>query len=133
MCIKNVSLQAYTQDFSFIVNGEEFKTSFLLAELISRLICYIHTSDPTINRFIIRTEHRGNFLQIIELSNFREVNVTDNNSAFFSEVVRILYIHPIHLNGIRDEDETSVYSIVQLIKNNFYQRLTLHHHISTKS
>lgn len=40
--ILNVSLQSYEKDFSFLVNGEEFKTSRIISDLLSPKICQLH-------------------------------------------------------------------------------------------
>lgn len=53
--ILNVPIQNYAKDFTFIVNGEEFRTSSLISDLLSTKISQIHTINPTINTFTINT------------------------------------------------------------------------------
>lgn len=66
--ILNVSLQNYGDDFTFIVNGKEFKTNFLISDLLSLKISEIHRIDPLINEFIIKTKHQGHFSYILDLA-----------------------------------------------------------------
>lgn len=74
--IKNVPLQTYNDDFSFIVNGEEFKTSRLVSDLLSPKICQIHTNDPTFDHFIIDTQSKGNFSRILQLNNLNDLTIS---------------------------------------------------------
>ena len=60
--ILNVPLQIYEDDFTFFVNGEEIKTSRIIADLLSPKICLYHRTDPTMDKIIINTEHTGQFL-----------------------------------------------------------------------
>ena len=59
--ILNVPLQSYFDDFSFIVNGKEYKTSRLISDLLSPKICEIHANDPTFDIFTIKTQQKGDF------------------------------------------------------------------------
>lgn len=68
----NVPFHEFTKDFTFIVNGKEFKTSRLIAELLSPKICQMHTTDITINQFTINTKSTGNFNHILQLVNFNQ-------------------------------------------------------------
>ena len=55
-CILTVPFQTYDADFSFIVNGEEFKTSRFISDLLSPTICKMHLNDPTVDTYIINTK-----------------------------------------------------------------------------
>ena len=85
-----VPLQAYGDDFTFIVNGNEFKTSCLISDLLSPIICQHHTSDPTFDTFVINTKKRGDFSHILNLVNFEPTYIPLNEISFFSEVMKIL-------------------------------------------
>lgn len=89
-CIFGVPLQTYPKDFSFIVNGNEIKTSRLVSDIISPIICRIHSQDPTIDTFTINTTQQGDFSHILELVNFGQINIPDNELEFFVEVIEIL-------------------------------------------
>lgn len=53
--IMKVPLRFYQDDFTFIVNGEEFKTSRIFSDLISSKISQMHSNDPTFDTFYINT------------------------------------------------------------------------------
>lgn len=73
----NAPLQVYKDDFSFIVSGEEFKTSHLVSDLISPKNSEYHWDDPTLSEFIINTEHKGYFSHAFELSKFRNISILE--------------------------------------------------------
>lgn len=88
--ILSVPIQAYDNDFSFIVNGKEYKTSRLVSDLLSTKISKIHANDPTMNFYIIDTEHKGDFSQIIKLVNFEGQKISACNLQFTLEVLEKL-------------------------------------------
>lgn len=86
----------YEQDFTFIVDGQQFKTSRIVAEILSPTIRDMHLSDPTIDEFAIST--KKNIQQIIEgefegekyftdflkLCSFRPIIVDDDAQLYFA-------------------------------------------------
>lgn len=96
--ILSVPIQAYDNDFSFIVNGEEYKTSRLVSDLLSTKISKIHANDPTMNFYIIDTEHKGDFSQIIKLVNFEGQKISACNLQFTLEVLEKLGNENIELD-----------------------------------
>lgn len=85
--ILQVPFQAYNEEFTFIVNGEEFKTSRLISDLISPNISKIHSVDPTIDEYTINTKNHGHFSRIFNLINFQQNNIPDQEIPFFIEVI----------------------------------------------
>lgn len=93
-CLLNVPLQNYGDDFTFIVNRKEFKTSFLISDLISTKISKIH-ADPTINQFEITTKDQVFFSYILNLINFISVQLPEAEIPFFAEISEILGLNSI--------------------------------------
>lgn len=89
-CIKNIPLFKYSNDFSFIVNDVEFKTSRIIADLLSPTICNLHSIDPTIDKFTINTIEKGDFSQIFSLIEFEEKQFSKKEIPFITEVIEIL-------------------------------------------
>ena len=87
--ILQIPLNSYGE-FSFIVNGEEFKTSQIISDLLSEKICQIHSCDPTFNEFSINTINKGDFTNILNLINFEQIIIPENEVSFLSEVFEIL-------------------------------------------
>lgn len=115
-CILNVPLQTYSNDFSFIVNGAEFKTSRLISDLISPLICKIHSNDPTVNTFIINTSHQGDFSQILKIFNFQQNSISSNEIPFILEVIEILENESIKLQEQNENMKVTDENVLNLIK-----------------
>lgn len=88
--ILNIPLQDYEKKFTFIVNGQKFKTSIFIAELLSPVISKILSIDPTLNEFYINTDSQGNFQSIFNLINFQSHNISENERSFIFEVLEIL-------------------------------------------
>ena len=85
--ILNVPLQNYCNDFTFVVNNQEFKTNRLIADLLSPKISQIHLNDPTCDRFIIHTQCKGDFSHILQLIKFNELSIPTNEIEFFNEII----------------------------------------------
>ena len=113
--ILNVPLQSYASDFTFVVNGKENKTSRIIADLLSPAICRIHSNDPTFNRFVINTQHQGDFSHIIELITFHQINISSNEVGFVSEVIEILRNSSIKYEETIKTTEISLENVLSLV------------------
>lgn len=115
-CFLNVPFQTYANDFSFFVNGEEFKTSRLISDLISPLICKMHSKDPTINTFTIDTTQRGNFQHVLNIFNFQQNSIQSSEIPFILEVIEILENESIELQELNENTEITNENVLKLIK-----------------
>ena len=116
-CIFGVPFHVYAQDFTFIVNNKEFKTSHLIAELLSSKICQMHSNDPTSDTYIINTEHQGDFQQILNLVDFNQVTLQTADLEFLLEVIESLGNNSIELTGTMDNVELTADNVFTLIQN----------------
>lgn len=90
-CILNVPIQNYDDPFTFVVNGEEFKTTKLISDLISPKISKIHQNDPTFDTITINTlNKKGHFPQILKLLSFNSIEIPSIEIPFISEVIEFL-------------------------------------------
>lgn len=87
--LKSIPFNSY-DDFTFIVNGEQFKTNRLFADLISPKISQIHFTDPTKDSFIINTISKGDFSIILNLINFEEKKFNETEIEFITEIIELL-------------------------------------------
>lgn len=87
--IRKVPLCTY-DEFIFIVNGKEFKTSRIISDLLSPKICKLHLNDPTISQYIINTKHQGDFSQILRLVNFERQDFSYDDIHFIKEILENL-------------------------------------------
>lgn len=112
--ILNVPFQMY-DEFLFIVNGKEFKTTRLISDLLSPKICKIHINDPTINQFIINTTQEGDFNHILKLVNFEKNEVNQNEIEFITEIVEYLgneKINYIDERTTQEFNEDNIFTIL---------------------
>lgn len=116
--ILNVPLQIYDNDFTFIVNGEEFKTSRIISDILSPKISAQHQNDPTIKKFTIKTKSQGHFSYILQLANFNKISLPHSEITFFSEVIEILGNKSIIISNIDDH--------LNLTEENVISQLTEH-------
>lgn len=114
----SIPFEVYPNDFSFIVNQEEFKTSHLISELLSPKICRMRSNDPTINSFLIDTESQGDFGEILDLISFNEKEITSNELPFLIEVLDNLENENITL--ISDDQNC------ELTKDNIFTFIKIH-------
>lgn len=87
--INNIPFQSY-DEFVFIVNGKEYKTSRIISDLLSPKVCQLHLSDPTINKYTFKTKHKGDFSQFLKLINFERLEQTETDYDFIMEVIEKL-------------------------------------------
>lgn len=115
-CILNVPFQTYNCDFSFIVNGKEFKTCQIISDLLSPNICKMHINDPTFNQFIINTKHRGDFSRILQLIQFTNITISKNELEFIYEVLEILGNQSINLTRPEETYNLTLDNVIPNLK-----------------
>lgn len=121
-CILNIPFQTYINDFSFFVNGEEFKTSRIVSDILSPKICKIHLNDPTFSEFTINTQHQGHFSHILNLIKFNQSNFPEEELLFIIEVIDILGNDSIEFNFPKSSTEITLENVFSLIQK--YRKLS---------
>lgn len=114
--ILSVPFQIYDKDFSFFINGEEFKTTRLVSDLLSPKICRQHSNDPTFSEFTIKTNHKGNFSHILELISFDIINLPKNELPFILEVLKILGNESIEIFDCENAKKITINNVFKLVK-----------------
>lgn len=82
---KNINFESLPNDFTFIVNGKSYHTNRIVSDFISPIISKIHISDPTFGEFYIELENIGDFNDIINLGQLKEIQITNKNLEFVKE------------------------------------------------
>lgn len=115
--ISRVPFHVYDTDFSFIVNGKEYKTNHLVSDILSPKISKIHNNDPTLNTFIINTKAVGDFSTILKLINGNQIDIPKSETNFIFEVFQILGYDSIDYvqseNNLSEITAENVFSNVQ--------------------
>lgn len=88
-CIKNFPFDKYGEDFIFIVNGQKYKTSRIVADLLSPIIRNYHQVDSTITTFDITIpnhEEGNDFSKILSLASFESRIIDKSEIAFMKQI-----------------------------------------------
>ena len=125
--ISRTTLNFYANDFTFIINGEEFKTNKIISDIISPKIAQIHSVDPTFDTFTIETHNKGSFSYIFNLLNFEVNLIPANQFDFIIEVIEILGNDSFEIVSTMQEQEISQDNVFDLLKKHeghiFYSNL----------
>lgn len=84
--VKKIPFDKYEHDFTFNINGKLYKTSRVIADLLSPTIRNYHFHDPTINEFIINSANKKN-----------EQNSEDNKEDYFNDFLKLNKFEQIHI------------------------------------
>lgn len=112
-----IPIDKYDKNFTFIVNGEEFKTSRIVSDLLSPKIAKNHSTDPTFETFTIETTNQGNFSHILNLVNFIPNNLPESQLPFISEVIELLGNESIELLCPNNSIEITEENVFENISN----------------
>lgn len=91
--IKMIPFDKYEEDFTFIVNGKEFKTCRLIADILSPRIRNYHYIDETIDKFFINLCDFGSecdFHDILSLASFEAKEIKEDQINFYRNIFFIL-------------------------------------------
>ena len=119
--ILRVPFWRYEKDFTFIVNGEEYHTSQILADLLSPTVCKARDNDPTLREFYINTKSEGDFQQILNLFNFKAQEITVNNFNYLCEIFEQLGTENISIKY--SSEEITIDNVINLIKKHEHQTI----------
>lgn len=120
--VLDLPIEIYDKDFTFIVNGEEYKTNRIIADLLSPTISNIHLTDPTINEFIITTQQKGNFSHYLNLINFKQFEIPEEEMQFIFEIIDIL--------GCKSITICEPFDNTEITKDNIFDRISYHSRFS---
>ena len=92
--IKEIPFDRYEKNFTFIVNGKEYKTNRFVADILSPKICHLHFTDETIDTFTITTKNEStniDFSSFLSLINFHPKTLTKEELDYFQNINLISY------------------------------------------
>ena len=111
--ILHVPLKSYEQDFTFIVNGKRYPTNKIISDLLSPKLSQNHISDPTANEFVINTKNKGDFQLILDLAQFDEIQINNQEEIFISEIFELLGTEKIKIN--LQKGEININNVIERI------------------
>lgn len=94
--ILGIPLVKCDDDFTFIVNNQEYETNRIKALLLSPKIRNFDLCDPCYHKMVINTNKKGNFQNILDLTNFHIITIPEIEVPFFLDVIQQLGTESIH-------------------------------------
>ena len=91
--LKWIPFERYDQNFTFIVNGKEFRTSRFLADLISPTIRQYHLIDETLDEFTLNLKEDNTnltFLDFLKIISFEKVEITQEQLQYYTQILFLL-------------------------------------------
>jgi hypothetical protein len=83
----NLALSKSGNDFTFSVGQHSYKCPWFVADFLSPRIGRLHSTDPTLNEFVIQTEDpEHQFEQFLLIGAGGSINVNESSSDFFGSV-----------------------------------------------
>ena len=86
--IQRISFDKFEKDFFFIVNGEIYNTNSFVATLLSPNISKMFEESMNISYYEINTEYSGDFNQIIEYGEMKEVKIRHEEMQYFLDILK---------------------------------------------
>ena len=91
--LKYLPFDNYDKNFTFIVNNKEYKTSRIVADILSPVIQKYHKTDETIDTFTIDIEDMNSnhdFSEVLSLLSFESREISEEESDFFRKIFFLL-------------------------------------------
>ena len=91
--LKDFPFHKYEKNFTFIVNGKEYKTNRFIADLLSPIIRNSHFNDETLDTFTFYTKNNLSksddkndyFRDFLNLCQFETVNIDSNRRKIYCD------------------------------------------------
>lgn len=77
---------------------------------------FSHTYDPTFDIFVINTQEQGDFSRFLQLSNFTEIEILEDEIGFFSELIKYLGNDHIKITETEEIAEITIDNVFSLLK-----------------
>lgn len=109
--VKEIPLDKYEKNFTFIVDDKKYETSRYVADLVSPIIRQYHYTDETINSFVIHTCNNET----------AKVHSTSNEEDYFADFLRLPEFNTKTINETQMKRYTEYF--IQLGNINEYLKL----------
>lgn len=107
--------QTYEKDFTFTIDGHEYKINKIIADYISPAVLNTHKIDPTYDEFVLKTKGKGDFERFLQLYKTEEIEIQKSEVGFFLELCKALKIDSIELID-KDPHEITIKNVFSQIK-----------------
>ena len=140
--IQRIQFDKFEKDFSFIVNGKEYKTNSFVASILSPTISKEFEENMNKSYYEINIEQEGDFNRIIEYGEMKEVDIKPEENQYFKNVMKqlgnnfeflrfskefqeeISYENVMNRIQIKNELNVNLDEEISFISNNFHSYYT---------
>ena len=89
--IQRIQFDKFEKDFSFIVNGQVYKTNKFVANILSPHISNLFEGNMNLSYYKINTEDEGDFNRIIKYGEMKEINIKKKEEKqYFRSILKQL-------------------------------------------
>ena len=88
--IQRVPIDKFENDFSFIINEKIYNTNKFVASILSPKISRLLQENMNISYFRINTEFEGDFNQLIQYGEMKEINIKEEENQYFRSIMKEL-------------------------------------------
>ena len=88
--IQRVPIDKFENDFSFIINQKIYNTNKFVASILSPKISRLLQENTNISYFRINTEFEGDFNQLIQYGEMKEINIKEEENQYFRSIMKEL-------------------------------------------
>ena len=88
--IQRVPFDKFENDFSFIINQKIYNTNKFVASILSPKISRLLQENMNISYFRINTEFEGDFNQLIQYGEMKEINIKEEENQYFRSIMKEL-------------------------------------------
>ena len=88
--IQRVHFDKFEKDFSFIVNGQIYKTNSFVANILSPHISKMTDENMNVRYYQVNTKHDGDFNRIIENGEMKSMNIKEEENQYFRNIMKQL-------------------------------------------
>ena len=93
--INRIAFDKFEKDFSFIVNGKVYRTSSVVANVLSPRISDIFKQNINLSFYRISTKCKADFNRIIQYGEMRSIKIKKKEIQYFQKIF-IIFIQTIH-------------------------------------
>jgi hypothetical protein len=109
--IQNIVTDQIQEDFEFVVGGQEYKCSRIIAEFLSSRVRVSHSVDPSIAEYFVETsDSNDEFKLFMSLGSGSTIRVTKANLDFFASLSREFHNSNLYISLMEHFDDHFIVS-----------------------
>ena len=128
--LMRIHLDKFEKDFAFIVNGEIYKTSSFVANILSPNVSNMLIENMNSSYYEIMTKNKGDFNRIIEYGEMKAINISEEEKQYFKNIMKLLGNTDEYLRHSKEfHEDVSYENVIQRIQSKKELNLNLNEEI----